>query len=133
MLDPKQVANALEQVASFIDRERPRGKDAEQVTFRQFSQRVAQMERELGATPDVLDTYGDDPLVHAAIESVGMAMDDNGLIAHEQHELDFPIAYRNMPEYCQFIEAEQQLWKSIGDAYEPTAEQWAELVRHYKP
>lgn len=133
MLDPKQVADALEQVASFIDRERPRGKDAEQVTFRQFSQQVAQMKQELGATPDLLDKYGDNPLVHAAIESVGMALDDNGLIAYEKHEWDFPIAYRNMPEYRPLIEAEQQLWNTIGDAPEPTDEQWAELVRQYKP
>lgn len=133
MLDPKEVAEALEKVASYIDRHRPRGDDAERMTFRQFHEITTQMEWKLGATHEVVEKYRDHPLVHAAIESVGMALDDNGLLPIEKHEWDFPIAFQRMPEYQPLIEAVDRLWETIGDASEPTEEQWAELVRRYKP
>lgn len=133
MLTAPELAEALERVADYIDQHRPKGEDAERITFREFSDELKRRLGEQGITPEAQQAHRHDDSVGYANEMVGMALDGNFLIPEFEHQWDLPIAFRRMPEYQPMLEAERRLWDSVGDLSEPTPEQWAALMREYAP
>lgn len=133
MLTAPELAEALERMADHIDQHRPKGADAERITYREFSDDLKRKLVEQGITPEAQQAHHTDDAVRYANESVGMALDGNFLIPEFQHQWDFPIAFRRMPEFQAMLEAESRLWDSVGDLSEPTPEQWAALMREYAP
>lgn len=121
----EEMSRKIQKLVDFIDQSS--FTISETMTFREFHALVDAKEEELGIDwAKLQDQYDEDSLTHWSI-LVGEAMEGKEI---DEHLMDLPIGFRDMPEYEPMRIAEREFWENNPNG---TDEQLLQVIEAHLP